>query len=278
MIFFLLFWIRAFLWFCILYVCCLLLYNLYLLADRYKWNPFRKPEHLKPEDIDLISTNFPLYQSMTESHKLRWEKRIFWFLRVKAFKFQGVVARQHDLKLMVCASLALLTLGLSHFRLMRSLKEIVIYPDRYFSRITRQHHFGEYNPGFNRVIISAEQFWKGFAISDDNRNLALHEFAHVLSFDLIRQTSWEGLRFRWGLRKIKKMLKQPALVARITDSGYFREYGMTNLQEFFAVAVENYVETPTVFKAQFPEFYDIIKSMLNFDFSEESGGPIKTAP
>jgi Mlc titration factor MtfA (ptsG expression regulator) len=41
---------------------------------------------------------------------------------------------------------------------------------------------------------------------------------------------------------------------------------MTNLQEFFSVAVENYVETPVEFLYEYPQVYAIIQRMLNFDF------------
>ncbi len=41
---------------------------------------------------------------------------------------------------------------------------------------------------------------------------------------------------------------------------------MTNLQEFFSVAVENYFETPSSFHKDFPKLFYIIQRMLNFDY------------
>ncbi len=253
-------------WLVILYFILFFILQFYSWADLYKWNPFRKPDLLTQRESELLLQCFPIYGKMSVEHKLRFEKRMFWFRRAKEFKFLGEVSRQEDLKLVLSASLTLLTMGLSHYRYMRSLDEIAIYPNKYFSRITRQYHFGEYAPTFKRVIISAEQFWKGFEKTEDNRNLAMHEFAHALSFDLIKQISFEGLQFRSGLKKIKKLFKQPSFSSKLTSSTYFREYGMTNLQEFFSVAVENYVETPTLFRKEFPDLYAIMKRMLAFDF------------
>ncbi len=41
---------------------------------------------------------------------------------------------------------------------------------------------------------------------------------------------------------------------------------MTDLQEFFSVAVENYFETPSFFHTEFTELFHIIQRMLNFDY------------
>ena len=57
-------------------------------------------------------------------------------------------------------------------------------------------------------------------------------------------------------------------INKITTSDYFRTYSRTNMHEFFAVATENYVETPEQFYKEFPELYKIMGAMLNFDFHE----------
>jgi Mlc titration factor MtfA (ptsG expression regulator) len=54
----------------------------------------------------------------------------------------------------------------------------------------------------------------------------------------------------------------------LENSDYFREYGHTNMHEFFAVATENYVETPQRFKKEFPVLYNLMGKMLKFDFHQ----------
>jgi len=148
----------------------------------------------------------------------------------------------------------------------RSRKKFVFYGTN--SRINRRHHLGEYNPHFKTVIFSADKIWEGFEIVDDNINLAMHEFAHALTADMMKKNSWQARRFRVGLKKMKQLFLQEAFVKKVAEAPYFREYGMTNLQEFFSVAVENYVETPVEFLNQYPQLYAIIKRMLNFDFQD----------
>ena len=54
---------------------------------------------------------------------------------------------------------------------------------------------------------------------------------------------------------------------KLISSRYFREYAYTNQYEFFAVLLENFIETPLEFKTQFPELYRHMKQMLNFKFA-----------
>ena len=269
---------EIFRWLWIIYAVGCTVYLIQYAMDLYKWNPFKKPATLSESEKRILLRWLPVYGNLSASLKKRFEKRTVWYHIAKTFKFQGQIDYQDDLKLLLSGSLALMTLGISNYRMMTSLVEIVVYPTQYYSRIRRQYHLGEYNLGLKRVILSADELWKGFEISDDNRNLVVHEFAHALSFHLIKQPFGEGIRFRNGLKRMKKLLERPDISSKLANSNYFREYGMTNLQEFFSVAVENFIETPAVFKTDFPELYDILKRMLNVDFLAEGGTPIKTAP
>lgn len=273
-----LFSVEIFRWLWIAYALACTIYLVRYAMDLYKWNPFKEPVTLSESEKRILLKWLPVYGQMSASVKRRFEKRTVWYRMAKTFKFQGEIDYQEDVKLLLSGSLALMTLGITSYQMMTSLVEIVIYPTQYYSRIKRQYHVGEYNLGLKRVIVSSDRLWKGFEITDDNRNLVVHEFAHALSFHLIKQPFGEGIRFRNGLKRIKILLARPDFSTRMENSNYFRDYGKTNLQEFFSVAVENFIETPNVFKADFPELYHIIKRMLNFDFLEDGDAPIKTAP
>ncbi|CAZ96713.1 zinc-dependent peptidase [Zobellia galactanivorans] len=248
------------------FLCVQALYILYYTIGLYHLNPFIKKKPLSPSEQQLLADNFPIYTKLPIDLREKCDKRIVWFRSRKRFVFYGKVERRKELKLLLSASAVLMTLGLKNYKMMRSLLRIVVYPSKYYSRINRKHHLGEYNPRFKTVIFSADTIWEGFRISDDNVNLALHEFAHALSFEMIRKNSWEARKFRVGLKKIKELFLREGYAQRLADSKYFREYGMTNLQEFFSVAVENYAETPQIFLAEFPELYAVIQKMLGFDF------------
>ncbi len=255
------------------------LYMVYYTIGLYALNPFVRTKLLSAKDRRLLEDNFAIYSELPISLREKCDKRIMWFRSRKKFVFYGRVDEKEELKLLLSASAILMTLGLKDYKMRRSLLRIIVYPSKYYSRINRRHHLGEYNPRFKTVIVSADTIWEGFRISDDNLNLALHEFAHALSFEMIRKSSWEARKFRVGLKKIKEIFLREGYAQKLADSNYFREYGMTNLQEFFSVAVENYAETPQKFLADFPELYAIIQKMLNFDFQvipEQLPGEIAT--
>ena len=159
----------------------------------------------------------------------------------------------------------MLTLGMSDFMRL-SIQKILVYPTEYYSRLTRQKHYGEYNLGLKTLVFSAEQLIQGFIIPNDNINLAVHEFAHALSFNVKNKLYSRSYIFIIGMRKIKRLFSNPDFISKIDSTAYFRSYGKTNVHEFFAVSVENFVETPQEFKRQFPELFEIIRRMLNFGF------------
>ena len=250
----------------LIYIIGFLLYIINYSIGLYHLNPFIKLKPLSSVEKSLLVQNFPVYGVLPAKLNEKCNQRIVWFRSRKKFVFYGEVMQKDELKLLLSASLILMTLGLKDYKMMRSLLRIVVYPSKYYSRINRRHHLGEYNPRFKTVIFSADTIWEGFRIADDNVNLAMHEFAHALTFEMTGKSSWEARKFKVGLKKIKALFLQEGYAQRLADSHYFREYGLTNLQEFFSVAVENYAETPEVFYTDFPELYAIIQKMLNFDF------------
>lgn len=252
----------------LIYIVAYLLYIIYYAFGLFHLNPFIRLKPLTPKEKARVLDNFPVYGKLSEDLRRKCDERIIWFRSRKKFVFYGKPSKQKELKLLLSASAVFMTLGLKDYRLMRSLLRVVVYPSPYYSRINRRHHLGEYNPRLKMVIFSADKIWEGFAIADDNVNLAMHEFAHALCFEMTRSRTWEARKFRVGLKKIKELFLRDGYAQKMADTQYFREYGLTNLQEFFSVAVENYVETPDAFSTDFPELYTIIQRMLNFDFQQ----------
>jgi len=150
--------------------------------------------------------------------------------------------------------------------LILSIKKIIVYPTQYYSRITKQNHYGEYNPGLKTIVFSADHLLEGFRIPNDNINLAVHEFAHAISFNVANKLYTRSYVFLFGMNKIKRLISNAEFISKMERTGYFRPYAKTNIHEFFAVSVENFVETPSDFEDQFPKLYSIIKRMLNFGF------------
>lgn len=242
------------------------LYIVYYTLGLYQINPFIRLKPLSAKEKQLIADNIPIYGRLPEKYKQKCNNRIIWFRSRKKFVFYGEVEKQKELTLILSAASVLMTLGLRNYRMIRSLFRVIVYPTQYYSKIKRRHHLGEYNPNFRTLVLSADKIWEGFEIPNDNINLAVHELAHALSFEMLKKNSWEARRFRVGIKKIRELFEIEDFRMKLVSSQYFREYGMTNLQEFFSVAVENYFETPSDFHLDFPELFYIIQRMLNFDY------------
>ncbi|MEO9892212.1 zinc-dependent peptidase [Aurantibacter sp.] len=259
--------INVHVFFCIYIIGCIC-YLIYYALGLYQINPFVRITPLSSTDKTYLSNTFPIYSKLPQGIKEKCEKRISWFRSRKKMVFYGDVENKKELRLLLSASAVFMTLGLKQYKMRRSVLRIIIYPSKYYSRINKRHHLGEYNPRLKAVIFSADTIIQGFKIPDDNINLAMHEFGHALSFEMVKKSTWEARKFRVGLRKIKELFGHEDFREKIAASNYFRAYGLTNLQEFFAVAVENYMETPSIFLKDFPELYAIIQRMLNFDFHQ----------
>jgi Mlc titration factor MtfA (ptsG expression regulator) len=251
-------------WVPVLFILAIATYFLYILRFAYGLY-FTKLDPLTISEKKIILNNFPVYKKLSNQQKQKFEYRLLRFRRDKQFIFHGLTPRQEDMALLLSATSTILTLGLKSYKI-PAIERLIIYPNQYFSKINRQNHIGEYNPGLKTIVFSAEHVKQGFEIPNDNKNLGVHEFAHALSFNAILERNYESKSFRKHMKLLESVFNSTAYQQKFNESSYFRAYSKTNVQEFFAVAVENYVETPLQFREEFPEIYLIIKKMLNFDF------------
>lgn len=142
---------------------------------------------------------------------------------------------------------------------------IIIYPDIYESR-SGDYHKGEFNPGARAVVFAWDYFLKGLEFDNDNINLGLHEFAHVLHLDSVAKSrpGASGVIYSDTFDILLDYLDQPGVKDNIIALGYFRNYAYTNNHEFIAVVLEYFFETPQQFKQQLPQLYAMLSKMINY--------------
>jgi MtfA peptidase len=212
---------------------------------------------------NILAKYFTYYQRLSPQNKAKFELKLMNFIYGKTFIPRGVDVVTLEAKILIAASAVQLTFGLPHAHL-RYFSKILVYPDNYYSSITRRYHKGEVNPRFGIIVLSWQAFIEGYIDQHDSINLGLHEMAHALRLEhFIREASGE--------------LMDPALLQsfddwadRICSDGgvnnhFFRPYACANPHEFFSVAVENFFERPESFKANLPELYSIMTRLLNQD-------------
>lgn len=141
-------------------------------------------------------------------------------------------------------------------------KSILVYPDHYTSFHTQKVHKGEVNPGFRLIVFSWRGIEEGLEPGDDGLNLLLHEFGHALWLEhkLMHHEYTvfdDSLILRFEQQAAEEMV-------RMKDNAehFFRRYAFTNIEEFFAVAVENFFERPARFKQEVPGIFDTLARLF----------------
>lgn len=162
----------------------------------------------------------------------------------------------------------MLTFGFRNY-LIEIIETIIIYPKAYYSKINETYHKGETNPKLKTIVFSWEDFKHGYHIGDDNLNLGIHEIGHAIHLNAFNKNDISSFIFNNGFKELTDYLQANEDVRQdLIDSKYFRAYAYTNHFEFFAVLLENFIETPIAFKSQFPELYKYMRQMLNFKVVE----------
>ncbi len=142
--------------------------------------------------------------------------------------------------------------------------KIVVYPNVFYSRITKKYHKGEYNPAFKMIVFSWEDFLLGDMITNDNLNLGIHEFVHALTFHGKKSNDISASVFYREFKSLNTFLEKENTLHIIKKSNYFRSYAFTNKIEFVAVVSEYFFESPEELKQQFPKLFTRLETMFNY--------------
>ncbi len=216
---------------------------------------------MKDEHREILIKYFPYFAGLTVPERIFFEKRLIEFINSKKFLPRQMAEVTLEMKTFIAASAVQLTFGLpmvylSHF------KYILVYPDEYYSQITKKYHKGEVNPRHQAIVLSWKAFIEGY-FKQEGVNLGLHEMAHALHLEnTIRNEEFDFLP-----EKELKVWDQLAggEMEKIKSGAecFFREYGATNAYEFFAVAVESFFERPQQFKEYNEELFLVLAKILN---------------
>ena len=222
-------------------------------------------EKLSEEEKQIIQNHFSFYNRLKPNYKRYFEDRVSKF--IKTYQFHGQELEvTHEMRLLVASSYVKLTFGFRDF-LSKSFAKILLYPDAYYSNQQDQYHKGEFNPKMKTVVFSWKHFKEGIEITSDNLNLGLHEFTHVIHIESRKKNNLKSVIFRENLQILFNFIENTQLKDKLLESGFLRNYAYENQFEFVAVLLEHFFESPQEFKAKFPEIYNKVKQMINFNES-----------
>ena len=212
---------------------------------------------------DILQKYSRYYQRLSPSDKSKFERKVCNFLYSKRFIPRNMDSVSIEARVLIAASAVQLTFGLPSIYL-QHFDKILVYPNEYYSSITRKYHKGEVNPRFGIIVLSWNHVAEGHTRNNGALNLGLHEMAHALRLENI-------------IRKEEYKFFDETLVRRMDDfaaricmdpsghGNFFRPYACTNEHEFFSVAIENFFERSELFQKQLPELYAILTRLLGQD-------------
>ncbi|NKI33188.1 zinc-dependent peptidase [Croceivirga thetidis] len=232
-----------------------------------KFTLFHVFHPIKPigaKERQFISQFLKPFHDFNPEQRRQFLKRFAWFKSKKRFIFYGDIQNKEEIRAYVAASAILVTMGMRNFKYQNSVSRIVVYPSKYCSRISRKHHIGEYNPRLKTLVFSAEDLKEGYGIPNDGVNLGIHEVTHALMIETRKKSTWEAMRFKVGLMRLKNQYETAHFQDKLKSSTLFREYAQSNFVEYFAVLVEVFFEQPIALKQEYPGVYQYVGKMLNY--------------
>jgi len=221
--------------------------------------------NIKKSDLQRLhqfyKAHFPFYNLLKPKEKHRFLVRIVTIRKSKELRINPEINNpEWQIELLICAAFAQITFGYKEYEI-KTFGEIIISPGEFYSKLANNTVKG-LTVGTGYMFFSWEDFLKGYISSTDRINLALHELAHALYIDRFHEyhhDDWELWKEQAG-RTLGKLRDNP-------DQQFFREYGKTNLSEFWAVSVETFFEDPVNFLSLYPELYLVTARVLRQDMA-----------
>jgi Mlc titration factor MtfA (ptsG expression regulator) len=221
---------------------------------------------LNKQDIAVLQNLFPYYAKLSQEHKQEFIEKVEWFIAEKDFLPRGELKSvTAEMKLLISATAVMVTFGFPSVTL-RHFRKILIYPDSYYSTINQQYHQGEVNPKLGIIVLSWENFVRGFINQEDGINLGIHEIAHAMKLENQIHYNSESNFFNptlWGRYAENAALEIEKILNG--EQTIFRSSAANNQHEFFAVALEVFFERSADLKSYNQRLYQSLVYLLKQD-------------
>lgn len=244
---------------------------LFALVDELHIAAFHRPIYIhlytnfleiSAEQEKLLTEKFEFYNKLSTKRKKYFNHRVTLFLEKYEFIPRDNIVINEEVQTIIAATYVMLTFGMRHY-LLKAFDKIIIYPEEYYSTFSEQYHKGEFNSRMKAVVFSWKHFCEGYEVNNDNLNLGIHEFTHVVHHHSLANQDGSSLNFMRQYNRVLKIINHPVSRQKLIYSEYFRCYAFTNNFEFVSVAIEHYFETPNQFKQEFPVLFKHVSRMLN---------------
>jgi MtfA peptidase len=229
---------------------------------RYSIGEFLMPS----KDIKILEKHFPYYTKLSPKNQKKFRKKLAYFIAIKKFIPRGgLESVTREMVVLISATAVMVAYGFDSVNFLH-FKKILVYPDNYYSTITKQYHKGEVNPKLGIIVVSWSNFVHGLGHPLDGVNLGVHEMAHALKLENLIHYNNESNFFNprtW--KSFEDLANQEIELMNNGRESIFRNSATRNLHEFFAVAVEVFFEKPAELKSARKDLYETLAVLLRQD-------------
>lgn len=200
------------------------------------------------------------YASLPPAEKERFMQRTVTFRNSKIFRFHSMKGEEY-MKILISGAAVQLTFGFKNY-LIEYFPVINVIRKEY--RLPGEEAVYEGHVTGQSICISWNHFIDGYNDYTDSQNVGLHEMAHAISFDVFHgngENNSPSLN-----RRFQEYVKEAAPVFKGLRQGRYNtldDYAATNVEEFWAVAVESFFEDSVEFRKTMPDLYDALCDLLN---------------
>jgi len=210
-----------------------------------------------------IDKQHPFYLALDDKMRKEFLWRVYYFKTTTDFviRFEG---NRSEIASTIAFTAAQVSLGLPA-QSYTQYEKVIVYEDDYLSAHSRQYYKGEVHPGAGTIVFSWRSVLFGLSDHYDGINVLVHEFAHALRLEHKMRLGQYEIFDDDDLMALDNEAKAVLEIIRTTEDHFFRKYASTNLEEFFAVASENFFERPRELNDNFPKLYDALKKLYKQD-------------
>ncbi len=226
------------------------------------------PEPLAPIEMtrhqrDILNNKVTFYRNLSAEEKALFEQCCISFIQSTEIVGHELEVSEAD-RLLVASGSVILAWGFEQWHYVK-VDTVYLVPSS-FNESSEFHQNDSNITGLvgtahlrGKMILSQPALHLGFDNSADKRNVAIHEFAHLIDMadgdidGLPRQISQSGHALPW-LELVARKIKE--INAGKSD---IRDYGATNNAEFLSVASEYFFERPKRLKRKHPELYKYLE-------------------